>query len=169
MRQRNSVRSVARGWVWLALVLTLVLAGCADEGAAEDVSEAAPSDAAAQTASEVGGMPSEVGGMPSELSGLPTELGGAIEQDPDVIAVCDQFFSDVSSLAQAGDIGAMREAIRVWAEQAQGTAIEAEASAIADMLTNISSGNAEALGQELISASTEFGTQCAMHGWVPSQ
>jgi hypothetical protein len=153
--------------VWLALVLTLVLAaGCADEGAAEDVSEAttaaAPPDTAAGTASEVGGLP-------TELDGLPTELGGAMEEDPDVVAVCDQFFNDVSRLAEAGEPDAMLEAVRSWSEQAQGTAIENEATAIADMLTEVASGDFSALDEELVSASTEFGTQCAMHGWVPSR
>jgi hypothetical protein len=100
---------------------------------------------------------------------IASELDQVLPEDPDVVAVCDEFFTDVVALAQSGNPDAMIEAADSWAESAEGSAIEAEAAAIADKLTQVARGEIGPETQELTSASTEFGTQCALHGWVPSQ
>jgi hypothetical protein len=160
MSQRHITRRTAatRLSVWLGM-LVIALAGCADQGAAEAVSEAA---------TRVPEMDS-VEDVMSELDGMPSELDQALPEDPDVVAVCDEFFTDVVALAQSGNPDAMIEAADSWAASAEGSAIEAEAAAIADKLTQVARGEIGPETQELTSASTEFGTQCALHGWVPSQ
>jgi glucose/arabinose dehydrogenase len=141
-------------WVWLAMVLALALAGCADDGAADEASEATTAGAPAESTADTPDTPEE----------MLSQLSGDIEPDAEVIAVCQQFFDDVASLAEAGDTDAMLEAVRSWSATAEGTAIEAEATAIADMLTQVGSGNMDAM-EDFASASTEFGMQCAMRGW----
>jgi hypothetical protein len=143
----------------LALMLVVALAGCADQGATEAVDDA-------RTAIPEIDSPEEA---MSQLDGLQSELDGVLPEDPDVVAVCDEFFTDVVSLAESGDGEGMLAAAEQWASSAEGTAIEAEAAEIADMLSQVASGDLGPESQDLTSASADFGTQCALHGWVPSQ
>jgi hypothetical protein len=160
MRLRSvSRRTATRVPIWLALMVVVALAGCANQGAAEAASEAAPAIPEVDSPEEV----------MSELDGMPSELGAIMSEDPEVVAVCDEFFTDVVSLAESGDGSGLIEAAERWASGAQGTAIEAEAAAIADMLAQVAGGDLGPESQDLTSASAEFGTQCALHGWVPSQ